>query len=115
MKRKYFYMSLSLVIPGLGQLFLGWWLRGLMEILTVLVCVLGCAWEVLAPIILSVKNLLSDGEGEIVQPDIRTMLLHVGVYIAIVIAVYFWSLFEIQRFCKDEDPVAADKPTTTPP
>jgi len=102
MKRKRFYMALSLVIPGLGQLFLGWWVRGLLEMATVFVCAAGCAWEALAPIVLTVRNLLADGD--IVQPDIFSLLVHVAVYIAIVIAVYFWSLFEIQRFCKDEEP-----------
>ncbi len=99
MKKRSFYIGLNLIAPGIGQCAMGWWIRGLMELLAALACFFGCLWELILPIALSVRNLL-EGDGEILKPD----LLRIGLYIGTMALVWLWSFIEICLFAKDPPP-----------
>ena len=90
---------MNLVAPGIGQLMAGMWFRGALELLTAIICLLWCLFEVIAPIALSVRNMLS-GDGDIVKVN----LWNVGASICLLILLYVWSIIELYIVLKDEEP-----------
>lgn len=101
-KKRLFYYGLNFIAPGVGQLALGWWLKGALQLLTAILCSLGCIWEVVWPLYASIRNLINGTEtnGEtIVQLNFRSILL----YIAILVAAWIWSYIDL-ALCYREPP-----------
>ena len=97
---------MNLIAPGLGQLMAGMWIRGAMELLTAALCLFWCLFEVIAPIALSVRNMLN-GDGDIIKVN----LWNVGASIGLLLLLYIWSMIELQLFYKDKP----EEPQQSPP
>jgi hypothetical protein len=109
MKRRYFLIGLSLIAPGIGQLAAKLWLRGALELLASLACVLWCLAEALLPIALSMRNMLSDNGGEVVLPDFPRLFASLGL----LLLLYVWSIVEIGWLVdvkEDAEPPQAPRP-----
>ncbi len=107
MKRtKVFLIGMDLVAPGVGQLFAGMWLRGALELLAAIACLLWALVEVVAPLALSVRNLIS-GDGEILPLS----LWRVGASIALLLSLYAWSVAELVLFYKDPEDAKTEPPS----
>jgi chromate transport protein ChrA len=79
-------------MPGLGQFFLKWYLRGTLEALAAIVAFLWAVYALMHPIFSAVYMDLS--REELPTPDFRSF----GIAITITLLVWAWSMLEILIF-----------------
>ena len=106
--RKPFLVGLNLIAPGVGQLVAGMWFRGALELLAAIACLLWALLELITPIVISVRGLLSDSGDEVMMPN----LWRVGASLLLLILLYAWSIVELSLLYK-EPADAASAPGAT--
>jgi|GEM_PF-2837058 len=86
-----FYFVLNLIIPGLGQLALGFYIRGCVLLAGSLICCTLSTDKLLTPIMDNLQMALDGGGGTLETPDLHVVLLYGTGFILF----WCWSLFEI--------------------
>ncbi len=98
-KSKLYAVTLSLVCPGLGHLYLGRWLKGLIFIGIALVSLWGMseplriAWEFYSAVF-SDPSVLLNGGGMDLDVDMFSVLRRVFLWGVLFTVIFFWALVE---------------------
>ena len=98
-KSKFYAVTLSLICPGLGHLYLGRWLKGLLFIAVALISLWGMsepvriAWEFYSAVF-SDPSVLLNGKGLDVDLNMLSVLRRVFLWGVLFTLVFFWALVE---------------------
>jgi len=88
-----FYLGLNFMAPGVAQLALKWWFRGIVQFVLGLSCFFWFLWEMSYPIIISVWRLLSDSSG---YAEIEKFnFIHLGLALIGLIIIWIWSFIDL--------------------
>ncbi|QSH40440.1 hypothetical protein P0136_13255 [Lentisphaerota bacterium ZTH] len=91
-KSRSFYLGINLMAPGLGQLMLKWYLRGLIELLGAVGCLAWAVWAVVKPFIDFYSS--NPAQADIPQVNLSSVIGAVMLFILI----WLWSFLEIILF-----------------
>jgi len=91
-RSRLFYLGLNLLAPGIGQLALKWYFRGILELLLFIAAIAWGFMELLLPII---NYALSDVTTS-TFPKINVVPLIIALAVGVI--VWLWSLVEIILF-----------------
>jgi len=86
-----FYFVINLILPGLSQLALGFYLRGLFQLLGTLFCLVMAMAKLLVPLIEDIRMMLASDNSVMEMPDLKSIIIYSSVFILI----WCWSLMEI--------------------
>ena len=89
MKKKFFYIGLSLVAPGLGQLSAKRYVRGIIQVVSAIGAIFWLACEVALPFIEFYKGDILDSK----LPEIKlaSMLMSILLFFAVLV----WSIIDL--------------------
>jgi hypothetical protein len=91
-KNKMFYLGLNLLAPGIGQIALRWYFRGILELLIAIAAIVWMVAEIFVPIL----NFMTGDNMTGAFPNIN--LQKILFALGIIVLVWLWSLVEIILF-----------------
>lgn len=86
-----YYFIMNLILPGLAQIAIGHYCRGLIQLGTCAGCFVLAASKLIVPMINNLKNAFNDTGAPFETYDLNSIL----IAIAVMIVVWCWSLFEL--------------------
>jgi len=86
-----FYFVINLILPGLAQLTLGFYIRGAIQLLAGIACCSMSTGKLLAPMIKNIQIMMESGNGALEMPDLKSIIIYTSCFILI----WSWSLIEI--------------------
>lgn len=92
MKKRLACIMLNLIIPGLGQLVMRTWIRGIIMITGVTACMVWFLYEALAPLMMMYRDEFSEG----IEFHFGFMLTS----LALILIIYLWSIADVVFCCE---------------
>lgn len=91
-KSKMFYLGLNLLAPGIGQIALRWYFRGILELLIAIAAIVWMVAEIFVPIL----NFMTGDNmtGALPNINFQQILFALGI----IVLVWLWSMVEIILF-----------------
>lgn len=94
------YLGLNFIAPGVGQLALKWWIRGLIQLGGALATVIWCAWIMIDNFIHCFHAAMAGRE---ICPFTTFDYATFGLAILLLVVIWLWSLVDIMLFYRQPD------------
>ncbi len=92
MKKRLACIMLNLIIPGLGQLVMGAWVRGAVMIIGAIACMIWFLYEALAPLLMMYRDEFSE--------EIKFHFGFMLTSLALILLIYLWSIADVVFCCE---------------
>jgi len=95
-KKKIYYLGLNLIVPGLGQVALGYYLKGIIMFIATIASFIYFCWLIIHPYLEILKKLSNDESVEFIRMfNVRLMILS---FLALAL-IWLWSFIDIIYSC----------------
>ncbi len=99
-KRKFLYAGMSLVLPGIGQLAAGKYIRGSLMLISAIVLFVMTVWELARMYLHIAAQILNNDTGDLRFPT--GVVIRFVAYIVVLMVIYAWSVADAFFFCGKE-------------